>query len=153
MKALTTLVVVGMFLTTVATADDVDDVRAVELSIHTALNAGDANAVVQHYLPERTIFQGGTLLRRFDSLEEQRNDLQARFDAGIKYNRQLRHLEVRIFGNLTALTTGYVLGTVTQPDGTVNQARVQRTAILIKQGGQWKQAHYHLSLLNIAPPQ
>ena len=91
--------------------------------------------------------------RGFDSLEEQRNDLQARFDAGIKYNRQLRHLEVRIFGNLTALTTGYVLGTVTQPDGTVNQARVQRTAILIKQGGQWKQAHYHLSLLNIAPPQ
>ncbi len=145
MKALTTLLVVGMFLTTGAMADDMDDVKAAVQSIHAALNAGNASAVVQHYLPDRTTFAGG-LLRRFDSLEEQRADIQARFDAGIKYNRQVRHLEVRVYGN-TAVTTGYVVGTVTQPDGTTNQVRLLRTTVLIKQGGQWKQVHFHVSPL------
>ncbi len=44
MKALTTLLVVGMFLTTVAIADDADDVKAALQRYMTALNAGDANA-------------------------------------------------------------------------------------------------------------
>jgi len=145
MKALPTLLVVGMFLATVAMADDVADIKALDLSVHTAFNAGNASAVVQHYLPDRTTFTGG-LLRRFDSLEEQRADIQARFDAGIKYNRQVRHLEVTVYGN-TAVTTGYVVGTTTQPDGTTNQVRLLRTTVLIKQGGQWKQVHFHVSPL------
>ncbi len=44
MKALTTLLVVGMFLTTVAMADDVDDVKAAVQGHFAALNAGDVNA-------------------------------------------------------------------------------------------------------------
>ena len=146
MKALTTLLVVGMFLTTGAMADDRDDVKAEVQSIHAALNAGNASAVVQHYLPERTAFLGGVLLRRFDSLEEQRADLQARFESGVKYNRQVRHLEVRVYGN-TAVATGYVVGTVTQPDGTTNQVNAKNTSVSIKQGGQWKQVHVHSSPL------
>jgi ketosteroid isomerase-like protein len=146
MKTLTILFMVGMFLTAVAMADEVDDIKAADLSVHAAFNAGNANAVVQHYLPERTTLTGGGLLRRFDSLEEQRADIQARFDAGIKYNRQVRHLDVRVFGN-TAVTTGYVVGTVTQPDGSTNQVNLQRTTVLIKQGGQWKQVHFHVSPL------
>ena len=146
MKALTTLLVIGMFATAVAIADDADDIKALDLSVHAAFNAGNANAVVQHYLPERTTLTGGGLLRRFDSLEEQRTDIQARFDAGIKYNRQVRHLEVRVYGN-TAVTTGYVVGTITSPDGTTNQVNSQRTTVWIKQGGQWKQVHFHISPL------
>ncbi len=145
MKALPTLLVVGMFLATVAMADDVADIKALDMSVHTAFNAGNASAVVQHYLPDRTTFTGG-LLRRFDSLEEQRADIQARFDAGIKYNRQVRHLEVTVYGN-TAVTTVYVVGTTTQPDGTTNQVRLLRTTVLIKQGGLWKQVHFHVSPL------
>ena len=76
MKALTTLFVVGMFLTTVAMADDVDDVRA-------ALNG---------LFAER--------LETFDSLEEQRKNQQARVDAGLKSNLQNRHIDVRVYGNL-----------------------------------------------------
>ncbi len=145
MKALPTLLVVGMFLATVAMADDADDIKALDMSVHTAFNAGNASAVVQHYMPDRTTFTGG-LLRRFDSLEEQRADIQARFDAGIKYNRQVRHLEVTVYGN-TAVTTGYVVGTATQPDGTTNQVNAKNSTVLIKQGGQWKQVHVHSSPL------
>ncbi len=46
MKALTTLFVAGMFLTTVAIADDVDDVKAAVQKYITALNTGDVNASV-----------------------------------------------------------------------------------------------------------
>ena len=145
MKALTTLLLIGMFLTTVAISDDVDDIKAADLSVQAAFNAGNASAIVQHYLPERTTFTGG-LLRRFNSLEEQRASIQARFDAGVKYNRQIRHLEVTVYGN-TAVATGYVVGTATQPDGTSDQVRLLRTTVLIKQGGQWKQAHFHVSPL------
>ncbi len=47
MKALTTLFVVGMFLTTVAIADDVDDVKAAIQRYYVALNSGDSNAWIQ----------------------------------------------------------------------------------------------------------
>ena len=40
MKALTTLLVVGMFLTTVAVADDVDDVKAALNGLFAARNTG-----------------------------------------------------------------------------------------------------------------
>ena len=40
MKALTTLLVVGMFATTVAIADDVDDVKAAVQGLFAAVNAG-----------------------------------------------------------------------------------------------------------------
>ncbi len=59
MKALTTLFVVGMFLTTVAVADDVDDVKAAVQSYFAAVNAGDADGRVLithwHKNPQRFI--------------------------------------------------------------------------------------------------
>jgi len=45
----------------------------------------------------------------------------------------------------TAIVTGYLVGTTTGPDGTATQVRNQRTGVLIKQGGQWKEVHRHLS--------
>jgi len=146
MKALTTLLVVGMFLMPVATADDVDDVKAAVLRHYAALNAGDANALLQLQLAGNTSFgPGGALLEQSDSLEELRKTRQAEFDAGLKYNLQARHIDVRVYGNLTALATFYGVGTVTQPNGTTFQVNNRITRVWIKQGGQWKVDHSHLS--------
>jgi len=148
MKALTTLFVVGMFLTTVALADDVDDVKAAMLDHLAARNAGDADTFVQLHSPNRTIFgSDGQLLRTSPSLEEERNNIQAEVDAGVKRNVQLRHFEVKVYGNLTAVVTGYNVGTITSPDGTTRQIATRRTVVLIKQAGQWKAVHGHSSLL------
>jgi ketosteroid isomerase-like protein len=68
MKALTTLLVVGMFLTTVAMADDVDDVKAATLEHFAAVNSGDADEYIKYYLPEFSVFSGGGLLSRRTSL-------------------------------------------------------------------------------------
>ncbi len=146
MKALTTLLVVGMFLTTVAMADDVDDVKAAVQGHFAALKAGDVNAFIQYYPSESSVFAGGGLLGRVHSLEERRNDFQAGVDAGEKRNLHLQHMEVKVYGN-AAVVTGYLMGTSTAPDGTVTQSRQQRTEVLIKQGGQWKAVHNHRSRL------
>ena len=74
MKALTTLFVIGIFATTVAMADDVDDVKAAMKGYFAALNAGDWNALSRYRMPEHSIFgRGGTLLASSTSLAEQRN--------------------------------------------------------------------------------
>ena len=149
MKALTTLLVVGMFLTTAAMADDVDDVKAAVERHYAALNAGDAGALLQLQLAGNTGFgPGGALLETSGSLEEARKTRQAEFDAGLKYNLQARHIDVRVYGNVTAVTTHYGVGTVTQPNGTTNQVNNRITRVWVKQGGQWKADHSHLSPLN-----
>jgi len=149
MKALTTLLVAGMFLTTVAMADDVDDVRAEMERYFAALNAGDANGYIQHFMPETSAIVGTGLISHSNSLEEQKNAFVA---SGLERNLQLRHLEVKVYGN-TAVTTGYVVGSTTNANGTTFQTRALRTGVMIKQGGQWKEVHQHRSPLIIAPSQ
>ncbi len=145
MKALTTLLVVGMFLMPAALADDVDDVKAALQRYMTALNAGDANAWIQLHAVGNTRFSTDNgLLQRSDSLEEQRKNQQAGVDAGVKINVQSRHVEVSLYGN-TAVSTRYGVGTVTQPNGTVVQLNNRITTVWVKQGGQWKITHMHLS--------
>ncbi len=147
MKALTTLLVIGMFVATVAIADDVDDVRAAEGRYYAAINSGDAQGWAQSRLAGLTDFgAGGGLLEASDSLEEARSSFQAATNAGLKYNVQQRHLEVRVYGNLTAVTTSYGVGRITFPNGTTGQQVNSRiTRVWIKQGGQWKQVHQHVS--------
>jgi len=149
MKAWTTLFVIGMFATTVAMADDVDDVKAAVQSYYAALNSGNGAALAQLRIPEYSFFGGGGLIDRSSSSAQQRDDFQALADAGRKLDLQLRHMEVRVYGN-AAVVTGYSTGTNTAPDGTVNQTRQQRTGVWIKQGGQWREAHRHASPLTIS---
>ncbi len=145
MKALTTLLAIGMFLTTVAVADDVDDVKAAMQRSQVAVNSGDAYAAAQILLEGHTRFgPTGGLLERFDSVEDIKRNQQARFDAGLKLNIQSRHVEVSVYGN-TAVATNYGVGRITFPDGTTGQPNNRITAVLIKQGDQWKVVHRHLS--------
>ncbi len=147
MKALTTLLVVGMFLTTVAIADDVDDVKAAMQRNQVAANSGDANTEAQILLEEFTSFGfAGGLLERLD-LEEARKNRQAAFDAGLKFNLQDRHIDVRVYGNSTAVATSYRVGTINLPNGNTVRPNNRITTVLIKQGGQWKIAHVHVSPL------
>ncbi len=71
-------------------------------------------------------------------------DLQAVFDAGTGLDIYLRHVQVRIYGD-AAVVTGYITGTTTNPDGSVVQTMDRRTAVLIRQGGEWKEVHSHAS--------
>ncbi len=145
MKALTTLLVIGMFATAVAMADDVDDVRATVLKYITSVNAGDAEGRTAGRSPDWSTFnRGGALLARTASLEEQKKAFQASVDAGVKRNYQLRNLEVKVYGN-TAVVTSYLVGTRTAPNGDIARWTDRRTGVWVKQGGKWREVHLHQS--------
>ena len=140
-----TALLAGLLLSTGAQAGDVEDIIALEQGHYLARNNGDVDTWVQYHLPERDGFgPGGGLLSQGTSAEEEKRSLQAQLDAGMKYNHRLVHVEVKIFGD-TAITTGYVVGSATSPDGTTSQAMMRRTGVVIKRNGQWKELHNHLS--------
>lgn len=144
--AVLTVVLAGSLLNPVVRADDVEDVRAEVLRFFKALNAGDVDGFMQHYIVGNTSFvPGGGLLNRVYSLEQQRKSWQTSVERGRKLNLQLRHLEVDVYGGDTAVTKSYVVGTVTSPEGEVQRVNWQRSAVLIKQGDQWKEVHHHRS--------
>ena len=146
MKIFTALLVIGMYATTVAMADDVADVKEAGQRFYAALSAGDAGALMQLHASASTSFgPGGGLLETFDTLEERRNSFQATVDAGVKLNIQGRHIDVRVLGTSTAVATSYGVGTITRPDGTTFRVNNRITVVLIKQGGQWKVTHQHIS--------
>lgn len=151
MKTLTTLLVVGMFLMPVVLADDVEDVKAAIRGHFDAVNSGDVTAYTPYYANQGSAFGGGELLERL-SVEQRKSDFQATVDSGLKRNLQMRNLEVQIYGNV-AVATGYLVGSTTSADGTTQQTRQQRTGVLIKQGGQWKEVHRHNSPLQFPQQQ
>lgn len=146
MKRLTAILMIligGVVLTTVASADDKADVIAAELAYIAALNAGDAEAYAKYVLPERSgFFPGGGLLGEgFD-----KNRLKASFDSGYELNIQVHHLDVKVYDN-AAVLTGYVTGTVTFPDGSTEKGPRRLSVVWIKQRDRWKQAHIHISFI------
>ena len=153
MKALTTLLVVGMFLMPAALADDADDVQAAVLDHFATLNAGNmANHIEQHHMPQLNRFTRGGLRVHFSSLEEQKNQIRTVYENGSKYNLQLRDVEVNVYGN-TAVLSCYVVGNILRGNGNRESVTDRFSVTMIKQGGQWKEVHQHFSPLRIPPTQ
>jgi ketosteroid isomerase-like protein len=130
-----------------------EEIIAAQHAHFETLRAGDARAHIAQHAPDATSFDAvGGLLVEAQSQEEQVRDLQAVFDAGIGLDNYLRHVQVRIYGD-AAVVTGYITGTTTYPDGVVLQTMNRRTAVLIKQGGEWKEVHSHASPVVGAQPE
>ena len=153
MKALTTLLVVGMFLTTGAMADDVDDVKAVALEHFATLNAGNMDAHLQrHHVPQFNRFTRNGLRTHFSSLDEQKNQIQTVYKNGSQYNLSLREVEVNVYGN-TAVVISYLTGNIVRGNGNRLSVTDRLSMTMIKQGGQWKEVHNHFSPVRIPPTQ
>ena len=167
MRRFNTLLVVfvmGMFLTTAASADDADDVKAA-VRQHTAnTNSGNVDGFVDQHLPGHSAFgPTGGLRSRSYSIEEERKRVRAAFDAARQRDPsrtsvrafskvQVKDLEVRVYG-IAAIATAYLAGINTFPDGTTRPLTLRLTSVWVKQdNGQWKEAHDHLSELRAALP-
>lgn len=147
---LTLFFVAGTFLMTVCLADDVEDIKMALEQHYAAFNAGDTDGYIRYEAEGHTTFgpEGG-LLGNNPSLVEQRKNQQAVFDGGMNYDLHNRNTEVRVYGGLSAVSTSYVTGTRTLPDGTVHRVNWRRSAMWVKQGGVWKQVHRHFSPLRL----
>ncbi len=148
MKALTTLLVVGMLATTIAMADDSDDVKTAFLNLFTTLRAHDSQSMAQYYMPDYTDFgRGGGLLIRTATPEEKAKARQAIFDT-VNITLQPRNVEVQVYGN-TAVVTAYLIGSITPPNNETIRVNDRRTGVWVKQGGTWKEVHMHQSPIRL----
>ena len=80
--------------------------------------------------------------------DEAQAEWKASFDAGFKPNIELRHLDVKVYGN-TAVATGYQVGSYTLPDGRRWEGTWRYTEVRVKHGGQWRFVHSHVSPLAV----
>lgn len=142
------MVLVGsLALSTAAIADDADDVRAAVLKLNEAWNSGDVDAIAQYLHHERSLFnyRGRLLTKGFN-----KDALKAVYEAGLKFNRRWKHLDVKVHGN-AAVVTGYHNGRTTGADGSYIQGTRRVSEFWAKQNGQWKQVHRHASQSEPAP--
>lgn len=142
-------------------ADDVDDVKAAYLQHIENSNSGNVDGFVGQHLPGHSAFgPTGALLTRYDSTEGEKELVRAALDAGRAANPgrssvrafsdvQVRHLEAKVYGRLSAVLTAYLTGRETASDGTSHQRTLRASSMWIKQGGLWKEVHDHLSDLRV----
>ena len=145
----------------IVVAGDVDEVKAASLQHIADSNSGNVDGFVEQHLAGHSAFgPTGALLTRYDSIEDEKKLVRAALDAGRAANPgrssvrafsdvQVRHLEARIYGRLSAVVTAYLTGRETASDGTSRQRTLRASSMWIKQGGQWKEVHDHMSDLQV----
>lgn len=130
-----------------ATKDDVADIKVAVLRHLAALNAGDVAARAKHYLSDSNGF--GLDCGPLASGGFNARTAQAALDAGQNHDLRCRDLQVHIH-NDAAITTAYLVGTVTTPNGTSKAVTGRGSWVHVREYGTWKIAHTHLSPLDPA---
>ena len=127
-------------------ADDVADITATMKEHFVTFNAGDAAGHIAHHMAHTSSFgPDGSALSTSDSIKEATAELQADFDAGVKFDLHLEDINVAVYGDM-AVVTSLQTGTVTSPDGTIEKVNDRRTAVVVRDGKEWKEVHTHISV-------
>ena len=135
--ALLVLAFVAVSNPAVAQAQDAASVRAAIENHYAAIHAQDQESVAQHHLPEFTIFSSdGRPLREAGAAAR----MGARREFGT-LNVNMSHFNAQLYGDV-AVATFYLVGTRKTTSGAW---RV--TAVWVREGDAWKEAHHHESPL------
>lgn len=121
----------------------IQEVQQAQAAFLTALNQGDVAAILRLNQPG-----GDTFYLDNDLLfpDPDQTAWEGAFAAGLKYALQSRHEEIKVFGQC-AVVTGYLVGTVTVPGGTVLRQTWRTTMVWVQTAGSWRNQHVHLSPL------
>ncbi len=150
MRTLTLLVAFGVALVPAhaAQAQDAASLRAAIERHYAAIHAQDLESVFQQHLPEFTWFSSdGRVLMEAGALEA-----AARMGANLDFgtaNVYMSHFNTQIYGDV-AVATFYLVGTYTRH---VHLGRETKngtwrvTAVWVREGDEWKEAHHHESPL------
>jgi ketosteroid isomerase-like protein len=136
-----TVVIVNMLLTTLAMANDNDDVVAAAQGLYAALSSNDVDGLAAYLPPE-----GFTEFNTTDSTLQKLNAAIFRdvMQSGVKIQLQVTDTTVRLFAD-TALVTGYRVGSIVMPNGQRLEGKQFLTMLWMKRTTGWKLAHIHLS--------
>ncbi len=146
LSLLVTLITLTAF-TGPAMADDADDVSATIERHYAAINANDLETLRSHHLKDFTIYPSdGSVLVEPDSRE-----VSERMGATVEFgtlNVRMSNFNAQIYGNV-AVATFYLVGTHTYGGKTRNVTH-RVSAVWVKNGSEWKEAHHHESPLRAA---
>ncbi len=130
------------------------DVESLKTTINAhweAINANDDQTVIGHHMLRFTGFlldEGPLWVLESEedgaAIEEYFADAQSDWRA--------RDFTIDLYGDV-AVAAFYAEGSVTWPDGRVVEGPRRVTAVWIREGGEWKEAHHHDSPLVSAPAQ
>jgi ketosteroid isomerase-like protein len=139
-----TMTLMSLLLTNGAFADAADDVTAAEMDSRAQEDAGNIDGYFKYMVPQFTIFPPTSGLL---SEAPEKAVTQARLDAGMNFNMQMRNFDVKVYGD-TAVTTYYSVGTVQRPGSSTSERwSLRMTGVWVKQSGEWKLFHRHESPL------
>jgi ketosteroid isomerase-like protein len=141
-KLISAYVFLGLLGSSLALADDTADVRATIVRHYAAIHAHDKEAISSHHLGDFTMFfSDGTMLWERD-WEEVSERMGATFDFGT-LNVRMSNFNAQIYGNV-AVATFYLVGTHTY-SGKTRHITNRVSAVWVKDGSEWKEAHHHES--------
>ena len=145
-KLISACVFLGLLGSSLALADDAADVRATIERHYAAIHANDTDSIISHHLKDFTMFwSDGTVLWEPDWAE-----VSERMGATVELpalNVRMSNFDAQIYGNV-AVATFYLVGTQTH-DGETSNITNRVSAVWVKSGREWKEAHHHESpLLN-----
>jgi len=141
------LLILGILaISSQATAQVADAVlvRATIERHYAAINSGDVGTILSHHLPNMTHFNRyGRLLEEVGFTEAVKRQ-GATVDRGTM-NMSINSFNAQIYGDV-AVATFYLVGSYTLGEVTTNGAwRV--SAVWVREGRTWKEAHHHESPL------
>ncbi len=118
-----------------------ENVRSAVVGLYAALSAKDANAVVRYMLPDgyTEFSEDGSRLSVLDQ-EYIRNALAS----DVEIDLAVRDLEVTSYGD-AGIVTGYRVGSIKLRSGSKSEATLRLSMVWVKQSGEWRLAHVHLS--------
>ncbi len=143
-KLVSACVFFGLLGSSLALADDAADVRATIERHYAAIHVEDRDTIFSHHLEDFTIFapDGGVLIE--SDWAEVSERMGATIDFGV-LNVRMTNFNAQIYGNV-ALATFYLVGTVTR-GGKSRNITNRVSAVWVKSGSEWKEAHHHESPL------
>ena len=138
------ITVLLVFLSPPVTADDAADVRATIERHYAAIHSDQIESVLNDHLEDMTMFLAdGTVLWEHDWAEvSERMGATAAFGA---LNVRMSSFSAQIYGDV-AVATFYLVGTETR-DGKAKDLTNRVSAVWVKSGSEWKEAHHHESPL------
>jgi ketosteroid isomerase-like protein len=144
-KFISACVFLGLLGSSLALADDAADVRATIERHYAAIHANDTDSITSHHLKDFTMFfSDGTVLWESDWAE-----VSERMGATVELpalNVRMSNFDAHIYGNV-AVATFYLVGTQTYGGETSNITN-RVSAVWVKSGNEWKEAHHHESPLS-----
>ncbi len=143
-RKLVMIVTFLLFWSSPVMADDADDVRATIERHYAAIHANDMESLLSQHLDDFTMFfSDGDVLFESDWSEVSER-MGATVDLGTP-NVRMSNFNAQIYGNV-AVATFYLVGTNTH-GGKTRSVTNRVSAVWVKEGSEWKEAHHHESPL------